>query len=261
MPSHEGARPTETEATLVVVSDAPEEVTRAVAALTGLDGFALLERPDEAIHDRYFDTGDRRLEAARTALRLRQVDPRLLLSIKGPSRPAELGGRIRDELEAEWSGRGWALLREELGAALGIQAAAPPAADPFEALRSAGLVVVQDRETSRRVRAVVPAGREHAVAELAVDSVVFHLGAVDARHHEVEVEAKAAGGDAAVGELAAALVARFAPSLRPWHYGKLTTGSVVGALIAEHGADEVLTAGGSLRPSTYDAIADRLARR
>ncbi len=110
------------------------------------------------------------------------------------------------------------------------------------------------------MRAVVPAGEKHHVAELAVDSVVFHLGVEDARHHELEVETKATGGDAAVGALAGSLAMRFAPSLRPWPHGKLTTGSVAAALIAERGRDEVLMPDGSLRPSIYDEIAERLTR-
>jgi inorganic triphosphatase YgiF len=254
----ERAKATETETTLVVVSDTPAEVAGVVAALSGLDGFALLARPDQTIHDRYFDTPQGTLAAARTALRLREVDSRLVLAIKGPVRPGGGAVQTRDEREADWPAPAWSLLHAELGTELGLPAAPP--ADAFEALRSAGLVVVGDRETLRRVRDVVPAGAERPVAELAVDAVVFHLGAVDARHHEIEIESKAEGGEAALTALAASLAARFGPTLRPWPYGKLTTGNTVARLIEERGRDDLLTADGSLRPASYDAIADLLAR-
>ena len=256
----EPPKPSETEATLVVIDDAAGEVARAVAALSALDGFALLHRPDEAIRDRYFDTPDGKLEATRTALRLREVGPRRLLGIKGPSRPGARGGETRDEQEEEWPDRAWALLREELGTTLGIPDARPSSSDPADALRSVGLAVVQKRNTSRLVRAVVAEGTGRPVAELAVDSVVFHLVGSEVHHHEIEVEAKAAGGDAAVAALSESLVIRFWPSLRPWRHGKLPTGKAVATLIEERGRGEVLTDEGSLLPSAYDAIADVLAR-
>lgn len=255
------SRPTETEVTLVVVSDEPEEVTCAVAALAALDGLVLQPRPDEAIRDCYFDTPDGRLEAAHNALRIREVCSRQLLAIKGPARPGSRAGATRDELEEEWPEPAWALLCAELGHELGLELPeAPPAEDPVEALRSSGFVVVQERETSRAVRAVATQGSERPVAELDIDTVVFHLGPNDVRHHELEIEVKAPGGGDAVAALADSLVTRFEPSLRLWPHGKLSTGKAIAALIEIRGRDELLTGNGALRPSAYDAIAELLAR-
>ena len=255
------ARPHETESTLVVVSDEPETVIEAIAALRKLDGYRLRPRGKEEIRDLYFDSPDGKLRTARIALRVRQVGKRRLLTIKGPSRRGARGGESRLELEEEWPGRAWEVLYAELGRKLGIPAVAPVGADPAEALRSAGLVVVQDRRSSRQLRDVVPRdGTRRRVAELAIDSVVYPPAGHEVRHFEVEVEAKATGGESAVASLSESLVIRYWPALRPWRHGKLATGKAVAALLEERDRDDVLTDDGALRPSAYDAIADLLAR-
>jgi inorganic triphosphatase YgiF len=250
---------TETETTLVVVSDTPEQVADAVAALTELDGFALQHRPDEPIRDRYVDTADGLLGRARTSVRVREVGPKRLLTIKGPATGGR-GGETREEHEIEWSGEAWALLREKLGAELEIPDKPPVPADPIETLAAVGLDVIQERETLRRVRAVVPPGQRRAVAELAIDAVTFRLGGVDVRHYEIEIEVKAPGGEDAVAALADSLLARFGPELRLWRLGKLSTGKAVVSLIEDRESDDLLTDDGTLRPSAYDAIAGLVAR-
>jgi triphosphatase len=257
----DGAGPREIESTLAVCSEEPEEIVRAVAALREIDGFELRPRENEDIRDTYFDTPDGQLDATGVVLRLRAVAGRTLLTIKGPPRAEVHGARSRLELEQEWPDPGWRLLHAELGRHLDLPAAAPAVSDPVEALRTIGLVVVQERRTSRQPRDVVPrAGDGGRVAELAVDSVVFRLAAGEVRHHEVEIEVKAAGGEAALAAVTERLVVRFEPGLRPWPHGKLATGKAVEALGDELRSDDLLTADGMLRPAAYDAIGRFLDR-
>ena len=119
---------------------------------------------------------------------------------------------------------------------------------------------MQDRETWRRVRTVTARSADGPVAELAVDAVIFDLESGDVRHHELEVETKADGAEPVVAELTERLEARFRPNLRRWRVGKLGTGAAVEALLEERDRDELLTADGTLRPSTYDAVISLLAR-
>jgi inorganic triphosphatase YgiF len=246
--------PTETEATLVIVSDSPEQVADAVAALDELGGYALVAPREEPIHDRYLDTPGRELSARDVALRIREVDGRPLLTIKGPATAGDGDARTRAEHETDWPDA-WELLRAEVGQALDVPDE-PPSADPLEALTALGLEVVQERRTARRLRDVVPPGDGAPVAELAVDEVAFELGAHTVRHHEVEIEAKGPGGEEAIDALAGSLAERYAPSLRPWTIGKLGTGKAIAALLDERGPETVLGIDGKLQPWVYDAIAE-----
>ena len=247
------AAPIETEVTLVVVADPPEPVADAVAALTEIEGFSVIPAPDEAIRDRYFDTPDRRLIG--NSLRLREVNSRRLVTIKGPPQPGTGVGVSRVEHEEPWPERAWALLRAELGATLDVPAALP-ASDPIRAIEALGLVIVQDRSTTRRVRAVLPrSGARGRLAELAVDAVVYDLGGIAVRHCELELESKAPEGETAIGTLSDALLARFGAGLRPWRIGKLATGELLRQLIEANGRESVLTPDGRVLPSAYDAIA------
>lgn len=244
----------EAETTLVIVADPPDPVADAVASLNELDAFPLLRAPDESIADRYFDTPDGVLGSAGTSLRLRELDTRLLLTIKGPTRAGIAGVPTRDEDEEPWPDRAWALLRRNLGGTLGIPAA-PPASDAGKALEAVGLEVAQTRTTARRVRDVLPrTGGRARVAELAIDAVLFDLAGHAVRHYELELEAKAEGGEAAVAELTEILKARFGTGLRCWSLGKFWTGKEIAALIAELGPEAVLLPDGRVRPSAYDAI-------
>ena len=137
------SKPTETEATLVIVAETPGEVADAVSALTELEGFAFLHAPDQSIRDRYFDTPDGAVGAAGIAVRVRELGTTRLITVKGPARPGAIVGVTREEQEQPWPDRAWALVRAEFGEMLGVPAS-PPASDPLRALEAIGLVVVQD---------------------------------------------------------------------------------------------------------------------
>jgi hypothetical protein len=254
-------KPREIESSLAVISEAPEDVLREIERLDAIAGHALAPVRPERIRDQYFDTSDGKLGEQRIALRVRELDGRALVTLKGPSEAGRWGVESRLELERGWSEEAWRKVRAEL-LRRGILVDAPSAGDkPAEALAAAGLEVVQDRMAERRVRDVRPVGGgEGRVAELALDTVTFHLAGRDIRHYEVEIEAKARHGAAAVAAVAAALVACYWPRLRPWRHGKLPTGKAVAALLDEGRARDLIGRDGTLKPSAYDALAEALER-
>lgn len=252
----------EIEATLAVVSESPAEVTARITALDRVGDHLLEWRGEEELRDVYLDTPDGGLRERGLALRLRRGDAGWTLTLKGEARPAPGGGVERSELEVPWSGDGWRRVFEELrrlevAPPSGSDAHEPPApgADPVEAVRAAGLQVVQERRTLRRTARVLPrgdGGRE-PVAHLVVDTVRYRPGAArTAIHREVEVEAAERAPDGLPGRIAARLRDRFGDELRPWEHGKLATG------VALEDVDPPVGRDGDLLPDAYALLDEEL---
>ncbi|MBV9772437.1 MAG: CYTH domain-containing protein [Gemmatimonadetes bacterium] len=251
----------EIEIALLIRSGRPREVADWVAALAAVGGYRLVPRASQAIRDRYVDTPDRLLRRHRAGLRVREVDGRRLLTLKGERRrgaPGEPADRM--EVELPWSAAALARVLEVL-ATLGVALPAPVAGvddgDPFAALAAIGLEVVQDRSNRRRVRDVVAREEDGgpALAELVVDSVRYAFHGREALHHEVEVEAKAHCDPALLREVAGALRERFPGELVPWPHSKQATGAALEALLGGPEADSLTGPGGDLEPEAYDRIA------
>src|SRR5690606_19879886 len=118
--------PDEVEGKLVITGPDAAAVYDAIAALTAIGGFRVAHRAVEEIADVYFDSPERALFAAGLALRVRSIDGRELLTVKGESRV--LGGVItREELEVEWSLDGLDTVLEALNQA-GVSFGNVPAA-------------------------------------------------------------------------------------------------------------------------------------
>jgi hypothetical protein len=136
------------------------------------------------------------------------------------------------------------------------------AADPLETLADLGLQPIQARENQRQVRDLIPqAGPLRAVAELVIDSVTYRFGDTVVRHLEVEIESKLPGDNSALEVASRRLLADYAPELRVWPYGKLTTGASVQELLEQGSLARHIGPGGYLLPGAYTAIEQLLGRR
>jgi inorganic triphosphatase YgiF len=222
----------------MIVADQPQEVAERLAQLSSVAGYPLEVSGDQRIHDRYFDTSDRSLAARRIALRVRQVNGSTLIAVKGPSRAMPWGTNERFELEEGWSARA---LNDVLRKLRENVVSVPDSASidrhsPDATLENLGFLVVQDRETERRIRHVM--SDDEVAAELAIDGVTFHLGEMDGRLYEVEVEAKRPGVAQVLKRVIDAL--RDMPGLQPWPYSKLATGNGLARLVSDGRRQDVL---------------------
>jgi len=122
--------------------------------------------------------------------------------------------------------------------------------------------VVQDRETHRQPRSVTRPDdpRGTVLAELAMDTVIYHFEAKTVQMYEIEIEAKSAGGASAVKTIIERLVAQFAPALHPWPYGKLVTGQTIERLLREGAFDGLLEPDQTLSPAAFERIEDVLTQ-
>ncbi len=255
----------EIEATLIICSDAPLDVVSSIAALSSAGEYVLQPRPPASIRDYYVDTPGQALRQSRFNLRLREIDNTLWLTMKGPPKRLAEGIVERLELEIPWSLDSLARIRAEL-ASRGVllpEISSASSSSLFDSLAGSGLEMVQQRHNHRQIRNIrdcaVP--DNPALAELSIDSVVYHFGKRLIRHYEVEIEAKSEVGVAALPGLTQGLAGQYPSTLQRWGHGKLATGRAIEALLEQGKLDGLLGNDHELMPSAYPAILHYLQRR
>jgi hypothetical protein len=249
--------PQETEATLIILSESPDCISRTLATRPSLGGHELEQQKVQAIRDRYFDTPDGALGARGYALRLRESGTGQLIALKGSGRTTGQFSTVRLEIEGSWSQGALEAIVNELQKQGGLSIQLPidlNGGQPDEVLRSIGFCTLQDRETERQLFVVHERGTGNRIAEIAVDSVTYHLSSGEAVHRELEVEAINEQGVAELDRMIQALLERFPGALRPWQHSKLATGLALERQLAGRERPAQLRPDGSLLPAAYDHI-------
>ena len=217
-------RPEEIEVSLIARTDGRNVLEKA-SRLETLDGFVLRAGETLRLVDRYFDTSDRALGSRLIALRVRESNADVFLTVKGAGQAVATGGTRRLEIEKPWSAQ---TLDDALAtlAAIGVplETLSSPTgveADATSTLETLGFRVVQERETERRVRLLSAEHGSGILAEVDLDAVVYRLSVGAARLYELEIEAKDHALE--LGHLVTCLL-REIPELSPWPHAKFATG-------------------------------------
>jgi hypothetical protein len=165
----------------------------------------------------------------------------------------------RPEFEAFWSPEAWRFVATELESR-GVHLDRPQwdSSDPSASLESAGLEVVQLRETKRFLRDIFLGQDDNRIAELAVDCVTYRFGEIGILHSELEVEGTESSPLEAVNDFVRQLMVRFEGKLRPWKYSKFVTGMVIQELLSLIMLNDFLDQDSRLRPEGYAIIERRL---
>ena len=256
--------PQESEIALIINAEQPRKVVERIGSLPSIANYKLLPRGSEEIHDVYFDTLDDAFQPQKLALRIREERNETLITLKGPSRLEDGGGVERIEIEGPWSKDMLATIVEQL-ADWGIEMPPPDQEfdlkDPRDYLMDRGFKVVQDRRTRRQVRDVVRAGEEDGprLAELAIDSVVYHFASHKIHHYEVEIEAKTEEGLRPLKPLIDGLINMFGGEVldKP-EYSKLAVGFALQELLHTGALEGLIDLDGNLKPAAYDKIDEYL---
>ena len=246
----------ETETTLVVASENPEEILSKIGEISSIHNYQLLPGGTLTLSDYYFDKPSGDFSSFNWALRIRQIGEHAWIAAKGPSRETSSGGLERAEIELAWSLEAFDELSNLLaqhGLFVSGSQEQRISEDPLDALRDAGLIVIQKRQTVRVVRHIRSAEKGRLLAELALDHVIYHIGSRALLHHEIEIESKAKEGRSAIRFLMQYLLGLYPAQLREWHYSKLATGRAIEMLLGEGHLGEVLD-NDYLRPGAYDLI-------
>ncbi|MBI4965586.1 MAG: CYTH domain-containing protein [Desulfomonile tiedjei] len=253
----------ETEITLLICSDRPEEIEEELSGLSAIRGYHLAPASSVTLDDAYLDTDERALSANHYALRIRRSRSDIWITLKGPSHPTEWGGLERLEMEALWSPDALDRVLRELQR-LGLLRRADvedfDPVGPLETMKSLGFTIIQKRSLLRRCKAVTDRKGGSQIAELAIDDVTYQFASGGILHSEVEIEAKGANTANAVRALADGLIERYGPELQRWRHGKLATGHAIEELVLAGRLNDLMN-GHRLRPAAYTIITEWLKTR
>ena len=224
----------EKEIVLMVNSGDPEATVQKVLELQSLKRYFLGVQESFRLRDIYFETSTGSLGRKRINLRIRRKNEAWLITMKRSPGILQWKRNERAELELPWSGESLDRILSELSAS-GIVLSTPQhlnIADPVETLESIGLLILQDRETERRIKNIssnLKAGEN--LAEMAADCVTYHFQPRNVRLYELEVEAKDRDNQRVLTDMKAGLLDAFGSELIPWKWGKLVTGKMIGKLL------------------------------
>jgi len=244
----------ELELVLMIVSDDPQSTLMKVANLTSIDGYQLVTHSPMNVHDIYLDTPDSLLSRKRLNLRIRGIGEDFFITLKVNPGLISWRRHERREFEVPWSQTSLQQIRDELerrGIKLAPLGPLTENLPRVETMKLLGLRVLQDRETHREARDIVEGNASREVlAELAIDSVLYHFEGRDVRLFELEVEAKSQRGRGVLGNIAKGLREKVGSQLRSWRFGKLVTGEKIDRLL-KRGELQNFLDGSRLRPDAY----------
>ena len=247
----------ELEIILIIVSKDPCSSARKIASLSSVADYQLISHPAKVLHDIYVDMPDRLLGKKRINLRVRSSEGKYWITLKVSPGMLSRRRHKREEVEIPWSEASLAHIRKELerkGVRLRPPISVVETVLPVEVMQSMGLQILQDRETEREARDIIePQAPSEILAELAIDSVLYHLEGQDVRLFELEIEAKSQKGTHILGDVRKSLLETFSSELRSWRHGKLVTGKKIERLWKGGGLQGFLD-GSTLKPSAYDII-------
>jgi len=248
----------ESEITFIVCAEHPRQVLERIARLTALGGLRIERAGSLHIHDCYFDTAGRLLRRDRWALRIREIGSERLIALKGPETKTHWGGVKRTEFEAPWSQEALRVIVAELA---GDQIALPGDLNGLDAILPADMLArlrlekIQDRQTFRQVREIMPESVERGIslAEVDLDAVIYSFHDRKIRHYEIEIEARAEENQDLLTIVVEELTAAHGSLLRKWDHSKLATGLAVEELLAA-GCLVIREKDGELMPEDYEEI-------
>ncbi len=247
----------ELELILLIVSAEPEATVAKLTRLESIGSYKLLAERSLSLHDIYLDTTSHALGKKRINLRIRGIGDSYWITMKTSPGLFSRRRHERQEVEIPWSVDSLRKIVAEL-AGKGIHLGFPENLDEtvsrLDIMKRMGLSILQDRETVRVPRTVIDtAASGEILAELEVDSVMYHFARGDVRLFEIELEAKSRKGRSVLGELSDVLLADFRAELRSWRFGKLVTGEKIERLLTK-GSLTSFMKGDRLKPEAFASI-------
>ncbi len=221
----------EIEAKFIICATDVEEIFEKIAGLKQIGSLGFSAPHPHDIFDYYVDSSKNDLIKAGFALRIREIDNTLLVTLKGQSKIAEDGSIQRLEIENNWDEKGWFEIADYLNQhveSFRIDSAFDQSLNPLQFLKSRGLGEIQRRKNWRQVKNIYPVDNpQQIIAEFALDTTLFSVQGALIKQFEIEVEIKSERAVNIVRLLSGWFKDHFGSKIRTWQHNKLATGLAI----------------------------------
>lgn len=253
---------TEVESKLLIIDPDPASFLRYLSRKSAISTYQLIKQGRLLIRDVYLDTPEAQLKNHRLALRLRKQNNQYFLTLKGKTKISDWGGVERMEVELSCSLTSYRHILDILknnGVVIDNSSKNISLSAPLDILKDPSFTVIQDRETRRLIRGIVsPHEPQKVLAELALDTVTFHLVDQSVLQAEIELEAKDVDGQDTVRELTDYFIQQYPENLRSWPISKLSTGILLERLQQETDIRRFINKQHYLLPEIFNLLQKRI---
>jgi inorganic triphosphatase YgiF len=248
----------EIEFALVICGEKPATTVRRLAALTRIGNYILAPEKTQTIFDHYFDTESGELAANGFGLRVRNIDAKNKITLKGKSKRAKWGAVQRFEIERNYNENAvreiFSYLLHEIKN-LDLVAKFDILSDPLLLFEQLGLKIIQERKNIRQVRLITKEKNStKTMAELAIDSMIFFIDEARIYSYEIEVELRNADDLNLLPALNQIFVELFPAEMQRWEFSKLSTGRKMQQLWNERRLQPTLDEKNQLTRESYELI-------
>jgi inorganic triphosphatase YgiF len=182
----------------------------------------------EKIHDLYYDTQDKKLEARKIQLRVRILDEKVYKVTLKVLKEIRENYSDRVEIERYWSQEAFNDITNNL-VTMNIRFQNHQRSydnDPKITFKNLGLIIIQNRKTIREILNAVNKASGQIEFEFDVDTTTILLNSNnEIRFSELEIESKKSGNEKKLDKLVSEVL-KF-PEFMPWPYNKLETGIAI----------------------------------
>ena len=254
----------EIEASLILYGEFLEKNIKKLSGLKKIANYYLSRKKTQHIHDIYFDTRSNDLLDAGFGLRIRNINGKDKITLKGNSKRTNWGSVQRMEIEHDWGEQGWfdiiSFLKKNI-THLKFETDFDDSVNAITMLRQHGFKIIQERKNKRVSRFVcIKQKCETPIAELSVDSLIFILKDSKINSFEIEIELTQSDNLNVLKSLMEELISLFTPGAQVWEFSKLSTGRAIQHLWNQEILQNTLEKKNRLTQRSYEKIrAFRLA--
>lgn len=218
----------EVEASILVLSSDRKVIIKKIQNVIQNNSYAPVKDGTEKIHDLYYDTLDKKLEAQRIELRIRILREKVYKVTLKALKEIRKNYSERVEIERFWSQEAFDDLTKNL-VKMNIRfqdRERSYANDPKTTFSNLRLIITQNRKTIRKILYAINKLAGHLEFEFDFDTTTILLNSNnEIRFSELEIESKKRGNEKALDKIVTQVL-QF-PEFIPWQYSKLETGMAI----------------------------------